>query len=250
MASDALLKPHYLKADKLMLMVNAGLLVYALALASWHQTWAEALLIGGGTVAALTAIYHLSGGTLISRMAMATGLMVMTALNIHQGHGMIEMHFGVFVLIALLLFYRDWVPLVVAAGVIAVHHITFFYMQQSGSAVWILASLESGWAVIFLHAGYVVVETAVLSWMAVNLRRDAIQAAELTGLTERIMQRDSIDLTLRSSGATALLQSFDRLAADRHQTLFATFTHDPHQPIAGIQFRPLQATEFRQPQSG
>ena len=36
---------------------------------------------------------------------------------------MIEMHFGVFVVLAILLYARDWVPVVAAAGAIAVHHV-------------------------------------------------------------------------------------------------------------------------------
>jgi len=48
--------------------------------------------------------------------------MMFSAVFIDQYHGLIEMHFSVFVLLAFLLFYRDWRPVCVAAAAIAVHH--------------------------------------------------------------------------------------------------------------------------------
>jgi methyl-accepting chemotaxis protein len=44
-------------------------------------------------------------------------------LHIHQAQGLLEMHFGVFVIIAFTAIYRDWVPFIVVAAAIAVHHV-------------------------------------------------------------------------------------------------------------------------------
>ncbi len=214
MLNNQALEQHYQNADKLMLMINIGLTLYALALANWYSTWAEALLIGGGTIAALCAIYSLAKGQLVCRIAMAAGFMVLTALHIHQAQGMIEMHFGVFALLAILLYYRDWVPVVAAAAVIAVHHLGFFALQSQGANVYVLSTTENGLWVIFLHAGYVVVETAVLILFARNLHREAVQSLELMQVTTAILADDIIDLRLRTSGSTELLQRFDGYTAD------------------------------------
>lgn len=200
---------HYCKSDKVMLMINYGLVVYALLLANWHSTWVEAIVVGGATAMALTAISRLSPGTPISRVAMAAGFMVMTALHIHQAQGMIEIHFGVFLLLAVLLYYRDWLPIVIAAAVIAVHHLVFFYLQSNGSGLWLLQTTDQGWWVVFLHACYVVVESALLIWLSLDLKRDALQSTEIMQLTNNILSEDSINLTHRSSGGTSLLQRFD-----------------------------------------
>ena len=48
---------------------------------------------------------------------------------------MTELHFGIFVLLAVLLCYRDWSVILVAARVIAVHHLSFNYLQQWGYGV-------------------------------------------------------------------------------------------------------------------
>ena len=41
-------------------------------------------------------------------------------------------YFDLFVLLAFLLYYRDWRPIVAAAALIAVHHLAFNYMQAAG----------------------------------------------------------------------------------------------------------------------
>ncbi|MFA7552775.1 MAG: methyl-accepting chemotaxis protein [Spongiibacteraceae bacterium] len=211
--NDAL-QQHYAKADKIMLIICYGLTLYSLGLAFWYDTWAEALVIGVGSALALSAVYSLAKGTPLCRAAMAAGLMIFTALHIHQAHGLIEIHFGIFALLAMLLYYRDWLPILVAAIVIAIHHLSFFYLQSNGSGVWVLKSLDMGVSVIFIHAVYVVVESALLIRFAVNLKAEAIQSMELMNVTNNILHDGHIDLTQRTSGSTPLLKRFDTYTAD------------------------------------
>src|ERR1700749_4270681 len=123
--------------DRLLLGVVGILLLMSLALAPLHDTWTEALTIGLPTAAVVAWLVSSSPGALVTRCTVAAALMVFTALHIHQVHGMIEMHFGVFVVLAFLLFYRDWVPLVFAVGVVAVHYFAFDYIQRAGAPVWV-----------------------------------------------------------------------------------------------------------------
>ncbi len=200
---------RYQQVDTVMLRINLGLLLYSLALAAWHQNWVPAIVVGGATMALLALVYQLVPGTLISRCTFAAASMVFTALQIHLAGGMVEMHFGVFVLLALLLFYRDWRPIVVAAAVIAAHHLLFFYLQTSGAPVRILDVGNSTWGVICLHAGYVVVETAVLCWMAQDSRKEAEQSQQIMGVTQSMARDGVIDLTQRSPSLNAVSKSFN-----------------------------------------
>jgi methyl-accepting chemotaxis protein len=202
------MQEHYQRADRIMLILLGGLFGLSLALANLYSTWLEAFLIGGGTFACGAALSAMAPGQLITRAMMSAGLMVMTALHIHQSHGMIEFHFGVFVLLALTLYYRDWVPVVVAAATIAVHHFLFFYLQASGSNLWVLPSTDNGW-IIMLHAAYVVVETAVVVWMSVDLKKEFGTTVELKSTIEKIVDDEVIDLSYRTSGSTELMQRFD-----------------------------------------
>ncbi|WP_197466430.1 methyl-accepting chemotaxis protein, partial [Oleiphilus sp. HI0080] len=200
---------HYKRADKVMKIILSTLFVVSLALAPMYDTWMAALLIGGATLAAAFIVSSLSPGSSISRIVMGMALMVMTSLHIQQAHGMLEFHFGVFVLLALLLYYRDWVPVVAAAVTIAVHHLSFFFIQANGGGVWLLPSAENGFNIVLLHAVYVVVETAVVVWMSLDLKKEFLASSELSSTARNITRGDQIDLSIRTSGRTELLQDFD-----------------------------------------
>jgi methyl-accepting chemotaxis protein len=161
----------YRTSDRLLLGVLTALLLVSFALAPWHHTWPEALTIGVPAWAVCAWLTRMYGGAPVTRCAIAASLMIFAALLIHQAHGMTEVHFSIFVLLAFLLFYRDWVPLVVAAAVVAVLNLGIDAFQRAGQPVWVFAS-AAGIGIVLVHALFVIVETALLVWMAVQLRRE------------------------------------------------------------------------------
>ncbi|MCW5624601.1 MAG: methyl-accepting chemotaxis protein [Burkholderiales bacterium] len=188
-------------ADRVMIGVVWALLVLAFTLAPWHGTWWPALLIGIPAAAVPTALLFLAPGSVVTRCAMGAAFMVFTALHIHQSHGMLELHFGVFVLLAVLLYYRDWRPIVAAAAVIAVHHLAFDFLQRQGASVWVFAQ-NTGFHIVLVHALYVVVESALLVYLALQFRREALQAEEIHTIGRHLaVVNDTIDLTYRYPGA-------------------------------------------------
>jgi methyl-accepting chemotaxis protein len=203
---NATVNPHsldalYRKADRLLVGVCWALFVLGLGLASWHGTWLPALLIGLPAAAVPTALMLMLPGSVITRCAVGAAFMVLTALHIHQAHGMLELHFGVFVLLALLLYYRDWKPVVTAAAVIAVHHLAFDFMQRGGAGVWVFQA-NTGFHIVVIHAVYVVVETAMLVLLAVRQRAEAVEAEEIHAIAGRLAVVDGkVDLTFRHPDA-------------------------------------------------
>ena len=199
----------YLRADRLMLAVLAFMTLYAFGLAFWHQSWALALVVGGGTLLALGLLYPMIGGTRLYRALMGSAFMVMAALHIQQSHGMVEMHFSVFVLLAFLLYYRDWLPIVCAAALIAAHHVGFFVLQQQGSSVQLMVE-GSGWPVLLVHAAYVVAETLVLLVLAHSGALEAASGEDLRRTSKRLLGNgQAIDLTYRSPSRSSLAQRFN-----------------------------------------
>ena len=174
---DAVLKNHFRQADRLMMCILWGLFAMALALSGLHDTLRWALIVGIPTALLPTALIVFHGGTRLTAAVVAAALMVFSGLHIHQAAGINELHFGIFVLLAFLLCYRDWFVIVVAAAVIAVHHLTFNYLQELGYGV--LCMTEPGFGRVVVHAAYVVVEAGVLCYLATVLRREAVQAGEL-----------------------------------------------------------------------
>jgi len=136
--------------------------------------------------------YGMARGSGASRYVLTFVLVGFVALHIQLARGMIEFHFGVFVVLAFLLVYLDWKVIVFGAAMFAVHHIAFDRLQASGTGVYCLS--ESNFTLIVLHAIYVVVQSAVEVVLALNMARAAREGEELAALVSSVNRADSIDL--------------------------------------------------------
>ncbi|WNH51902.1 methyl-accepting chemotaxis protein [Stenotrophomonas oahuensis] len=214
------------EADRLFLAVTALLTAISLVLAWRNGVWTPALAISLPSLALVALQTRWLPGTRLSRCTVALVWMVLAATLIHQTHGMLETHFGVIVLIALLLYYRDWLPIVVAAAAIAVHHVLFFVLQSRGLDLPVFAA-GSGFGVVLLHAAYVVVETALLCAMAVQMRRQLLllghDPRELARLARGVANDQPLPADLHEaqfpadSLARAMVHSSHQLLARREQ---------------------------------
>lgn len=182
--------PHHRQADKMMLAVLGALFLMTLGLASWNDTWRPALGAGIPAVLIPVLIYTVRPGSVLLRCVIAAALMVMSALQIHQAGGMTEFHFGIFVLLAFLLCYRDWRPIVVASTVIAVHHFSFNYLQELNYGP--ICFTKTGLDIVLLHAGYVVFEAGVLIYLAILLNKAAVTSTELEQIVAIVHSREGV----------------------------------------------------------
>lgn len=96
-----------------------------------------------------------------------------------------------------------------AAAVIAVHHLSFYFMQAAGWPVVVVADITKGLAMILLHAMYVVVETAVLLWLAIQMRKQSDQSNALMSAISRMTADASVDLRQRAEGDSELVISYN-----------------------------------------
>jgi methyl-accepting chemotaxis protein len=162
-------------ANRFFVAVLGGLLLFSICLAPWHETWTPVLLLGV-PVAVLPILSILKApGALFTRMLVATATMLFCGLNIHQSHGLDELHFGIFVLLALLVIYQDWRVIVGAAAVIAVHHLLFNYLQAAHYQVWVFTTPNL--IMVFVHAAYVVMETVAICYLAAVLNKKSVETA-------------------------------------------------------------------------
>src|SRR5690554_6758539 len=150
-APSVLLAGHYRRADRFMLVLVWGLFIMAMGLAPWWGTWHLVFTLGLLFALVPTGLVLTLPGTLLSRMSVAVSFMLFCALHIHQAMGVTELHFGIFVLLAVLLCYRDRKVIVAAAAVAAVHHLSFNYFQTLGWNT--ICFVEPGLGRVFSHAG-------------------------------------------------------------------------------------------------
>ena len=139
------------QADRLFLLLAGVMTAASLGIAVWNQSWMPVLAISLPSLAIMAVQVYINPGTLLARNTVALVLMTLVATMIHQTDGLVEMHFGVFVVLALLLYYRDWIPVMVAATAISLHHFAFWWMQSRGLPVMAFAA-GSGLDMVLLHA--------------------------------------------------------------------------------------------------
>jgi methyl-accepting chemotaxis protein len=225
-AGDAALHEVRCKADRTMSLLLLAHVPVALGLATLHGTWLVAFVVGAIAAGIPLALATRHPGAMVTRVAMAVGFMAFSVLFIQQAHGAIELHFHIFGVLAFLLVYRDWRVIVVGAAVIAVHHVVFDAVQRAGGPLFLVPAGRGGLAMVSVHAAFVVVESAVLLYLAVAQERETRtiaamrhqEAAEAERLHELAQALERRDLTASghvqdSEGALgALSEGIDHVA--------------------------------------
>jgi methyl-accepting chemotaxis protein len=207
---------HFARQGNLvMLLALFGEAAAALAIGQAYGTLslalaASALLLAVGTAAYLAGRSQAGGWVLLTSCNVA-----FIALHLQLGRGTIEFHFGVFVLLGLLMVYRDWRPIVLAAALFAVHHVGFDRLQAAGYGVY--CTPEANFLKTLMHAVYVVVQTGIEIHLALQLRQAALASAELSAIVchvddGEVLRLDVAGMALHSSTALALQRAIGKVA--------------------------------------
>jgi methyl-accepting chemotaxis protein len=174
-SAGAVVPPQIATANRFFVAVLGGLLLFAICLAPWHGTWTPVLLVGVPTAVLPILFIWRAPGALFTRMMVAVATMIFCGLNIDQAHGLDELHFGIFVLLALLVVYQDRRVIGVAAAVIAAHHLLFNYLQAAHYQVWVFTTADL--TMVFVHAAYVVMEAVAICYLAAELSKKTEETA-------------------------------------------------------------------------
>lgn len=166
-----------LKIDKLVLWMSLAHLPITMFLAPIGFGTSSFAVIASLVFAAIIVVgYLLLKGSRWFGVLAGAGFMVLSAILIQAQMGRIEMHFHIFMALAFMLLYRDWLTVVVPAAVIAVHHLLFTYLQMQGATLGgmpiVAFSNGCSWGITFLHAAFVVAESAVLIYFSMSMRKE------------------------------------------------------------------------------
>jgi methyl-accepting chemotaxis protein len=179
--------------DRIMFMVCWLLWLCCIGFGVWFGEWTACLAVGAPLAVIATVFARALPGRLITRLAMAVLFMSFSSLLIHESHGTMETHFSVLVLMALLVYYRDWRPLAVAAFTICGLHLLVCKLQMLGYAVYVFPQAAS-YSMVGAHAAYMLLEMAGLIYLSEAIRRESLEASVLSQFCERTVKSGMIDL--------------------------------------------------------
>jgi two-component system sensor histidine kinase/response regulator len=179
---------YYRYAHRLMLGVAGVHLLACVGFAAYTDTWGLLLLVGLPAVLVPWWVSHYYPAHLVSRMAMALGFMALAGLVIQQSGGDLEAHFSVFVMLAALVVYCDWRPLVLATAAILLHHIVFLLLQPLGLGFVVFNDGRNlfGGRSVWGHALMVCAETGVVAFVAMRLRAMLLDSYTVSDAVLRI----------------------------------------------------------------
>lgn len=184
------------------LMLVQWISAIALALAASPFTWAgevraihehvwSALFMGGLATVPPVVLAFAQAGRLRTRLAVAVGQALMSAVLIHVTGGRIETHFHLFGSLAFLAFYRDWRVLLTASAVTAAHHFAGGVFQAASVFG---TSVVNPWRWLE-HVGWVVFEDAFL---LISIRQSL---AEMRGMAERQARLEAVNVEIEQQVA-------------------------------------------------
>lgn len=158
----------YIKADRFMLyLLFAHWMVATFLVSQAYNTYAYGFISGGLVFTVNLILFKYYKGTSVLRYGVAIGLMMFSAIFIQQHLGRIEMHFHIFLAMALLTLYKDIYPVVVATITTAIYHVLFNYLQSKGmyflDTPVLIFNYGCGWDIVILHCIFAVTEGVILS---------------------------------------------------------------------------------------
>lgn len=160
--------------------------------------------------------YQFTKGTPLFGYLAAMSLMMFSAIFIQSQLGRIEMHFHIFGALPLTLIYRNYFIPIVGAALIAVHHLILTTIQLSeislGNMPIIIYATECSWSVTFIHAAFVVFETAGICYISYIMQAESEADASIQHAVANISQHK--DLTLRAEGESKTVPLFNEMAND------------------------------------
>lgn len=118
--------------------------------------------------------------------------MLFSIVYIQQYLGRIEMHFYVFIAMAILTLYKDIVPLIVAATVTILHHLIFNYLQLYEVSLFdmpvMIFNYGCGFDIVIFHAIFVIIELLILGYI---VRLQVEHSVDLNTTQSRVNELNS-----------------------------------------------------------
>jgi diguanylate cyclase (GGDEF)-like protein len=215
-----------------------------------YNTYFYGFFGGAMIVVPLLLLYPYLKGDKFFRYFVAMAMMLFSVVFIQQYLGRIEMHFHVFIVMAILTLYKDIIPLIVAATTTLVHHVVFNYLQLYEVSLFkmpiMIFNYGCGFDIVILHAIFVVSELLVLGYLVrlqiehtVDLNHTKVKVSalneeleytsihdNLTGLPNRLFLNNEIEFMKEQADQNSTKLALMFLDLDHFKNINDTLGHD------------------------
>lgn len=202
-----------MKNNKLFTYLLMALFTESLLLSFIYGAYLPAFVIGLPALLVPIFFYKTSPSATLTKHVTALALMIFAALHIHQANGLIEVHFEIFILLAFLIIFQDWRVFITAILVVAIHHISFYFLQINDTGVYIFDENRLVFTTVIIHAVYAIAEAVIAGYIAKTMKEESNVGKELAFVASALtMNENAIDLNIKTTANdNTTLLSFNEL---------------------------------------
>jgi methyl-accepting chemotaxis protein len=170
------------------------------------------ILVGALILALPLILFAMDKHAAYTRHVAVIATQLFAALHIQQSMGATYMHFEIFAVMAVTTVYRDWKVVASSVAVVAIHHISFYFVQAGGGSLIIFEADSLAFYVLVIHAFFAIAEGIILGLISVQFFKEGSSAFELTEAISKIMRQEGkFDIHVSTSNKTQALQEFSGL---------------------------------------
>jgi len=184
---------------RLFTLIFSLLFVESIGIGLYFGTLTQAFIIGLPLSLLPIWLLKTQPSSAITAHVVAGAIMMFSFLHIQQAYGLIEIHFEIFILMAMLIMFVKWQVFITAIVFVAIHHLSFYYLHTQNTGFYVFDPDRLAFTTVLIHAGYAVVEVLVAGYIAITLQRERRAGLSLSFATEQIMKDpENIKLSLRA----------------------------------------------------
>ncbi|MDX1670648.1 MAG: hypothetical protein R3194_14585, partial [Limnobacter sp.] len=179
------------------LMMFFGLLC-TLILGVYFNLETQAFLLGVSLFSISVLVAVLGEGKPASMYLQGAVMALLAASQVHLAQGMPELHFGFFMVMAILMVYRK-PQVILGTGILIIGlHWVMNNLQQEGLPVYIFKDTLTGLGATLLHSFYIICAMGIFSFIAQVLRKQAKEAEETARMLSYFGRANGVDFRMRA----------------------------------------------------
>ena len=172
------------ETDKVMLIISLfNFFIVVLITSIKYDTYTLGIVFGGILFLLSLLGYYFFKGKFVSRIIFGITFISYPTIMITQQMGLIEMHFGFFILVAALTRYKDIVAILSATITSVFYHLFFTYLQLNEISIMgneiLFFSSSCSWEFAFLHIIMFAIEVVILLFAVVSSLKEYINSNKL-----------------------------------------------------------------------
>lgn len=190
--------------SRLFTIIFSLLFIESIGIGLYFGTLTEAFLVGLPLCLLPIWLLKTQPDSKITPHVVAAAIMMFSFLHIQQAYGLIEVHFEIFIFLAMLIMFIEWRVFITAIVFVAIHHLSFYYLQTQNTGFYVFDPDRLAFSTVLIHAAYAIVEALVAGFIAKTLQLERRAGLSLSYATEQIMQEpNQVKLSMRADDTTS-----------------------------------------------